>query len=333
MGLQGECVKEYLDKYPKTPSKTLASLIFKENSMLFSTLETVRTRLRYYRGSLGKPNKEKIIDKTHIEYKGELSPFENLPEGMKSYNDWEPIHIQCENALIIADLHAPYHEKEPLQIALEYGKARDIDTIVLLGDIADFYSVSFWEKDPRRRDFNKEREIVVNILTIIRDLFPDTQIIYKVGNHEERYERYLKVKAPELFGIEEFEMKKFLHLDDLNIQVVGDRRILKIARLNLIHGQEFGRTFTSPVNPARGLYLKGKEHALCAHYHQTSHHAENSMNDNFTGCWSIGCLSDMHPDWLPINKWNHGFAIVNKYSDKEFEVFNKKIIEGKVFSG
>lgn len=332
--LKGKTVKHYLAKFQKMPHKTLAAKIYKENTSLFPSAEAVRKSINYYTGTSGKKLRAQLADTRFVESeKRPQNPFSEIPDGITCYDDWSPVNIICEKALVLADLHAPYHDKAALEVALDYGDAEGVDTVVLLGDVADFYSVSFWEKDPRKRDFNRDKDVTIAILNAIRTRFPTAKIIYKIGNHEERYDRYMKVKAPELFGVAEFDLKTILRLDELNIQLIGDRRILKIAKLNLIHGHEFGRTISSPVNPARGLFLKGKEHCIGAHYHQTSHHAENTIGDDFIGCWSVGCICDMHPDWLPINKWNLGFGLVNRYNAREFEVFNKKIIDGKVYSG
>jgi hypothetical protein len=48
-------------------------------------------------------------------------------------------------------------------------------------------------------------------------------------------------------------------------------------------------------------------------------------------CWSIGCLCGLHPEYAPLNKWVHGFAIVHGESeDGYFEVENKRIVEGRI---
>jgi hypothetical protein len=41
--------------------------------------------------------------------------------------------------------------------------------------------------------------------------------------------------------------------------------------------------------------------------------------------WSGGCLSDLHPHYNPINKYNHGFGII-RMGANGFEVENIKII-------
>jgi hypothetical protein len=86
---------------------------------------------------------------------------------------------------------------------------------------------------------------------------------------------------------------------------------------------------TNPVNPARGLYMRAKKTAFCDHYHQSSEHTESSINNDIVTCWSGGCLCGLHPDYLPLNKWNHGFAEI--YNDDDyFTINNRKIINYKL---
>ena len=104
---------------------------------------------------------------------------------------------------------------------------------------------------------------------------------------------------------------------------------MKAGDLNIIHGHEFGGSVFSPVNIARGLFLRGKVSAMQGHNHQSSEHSESNMNGELTTTWSLGCLCELHPAYLPINKWNHGFAIVD-IDGQNFEVRNKRIHKGKI---
>jgi hypothetical protein len=45
----------------------------------------------------------------------------------------------------------------------------------------------------------------------------------------------------------------------------------------------------------------------------------------------VGCLCDLSPDYAIVNRWNHGFAIVDIDEDGSFEVHNHKIIDGRVY--
>lgn len=329
-GVKGQIVTEYLDRWPDTPSLTLAKKVYAENTAVFKDTNNACNIIRYYRGQSGDRDRAKISD-DYVKPVGDRNPFDSLPEGLTDFAEWEPHYVKGENILAIGDVHAPYHHREALQIALEYGQDLEIDSLLILGDFLDFYALSQWEKDPRRRNFVQELRIYREILDAIRQAFPEVEIVYKIGNHEERYERYMKVKAPELLDVEEFQLERVLHLKEYNVVCVSDKRIVKVGKyLNCIHGHEFGRSISSPVNPARGLYLRGKEISLAGHHHQTSQHTEKSMTGDIVSCWSLGCLCDLRPEYLPINKWNHGFATIQRNGNK-FRLDNHRIIDGKVY--
>lgn len=329
--IQGRIVKEYLAKFPDTPSVTLAKKIYKENKTIWETWDSIRSSIRYYRGQNGKRHRIEITDKTYFKPVGKDCPFDSLPEGLTELKDYKPFQITGSRILAFADPHIPYYVKRELGVTIGYGKAMGIDTVLIGGDFIDFYSLSFWQNDPRRRDIANELRTAWTVLDYIRQTFPKAQIVYIRGNHEERLERYLRVKAPELLGYEALELEKMIKAEDYGVDVVPSRHIVKIGKyLHVLHGHEFGRFISTPVNPARTLYLKGKEIAMCFHYHQTSEHNEKSMAEKNIACWSVGGLCDMHPEYMPINKWNYGFAYIEREGDS-FQVENKRIINGKIY--
>jgi len=98
----------------------------------------------------------------------------------------------------------------------------------------------------------------------------------------------------------------------------------------VIHGHEYKNAITSPANPARTFFLRTKDNTAGGHYHQTSEHPEPSIKGKLITCWSIGCLCDLHPKYMPLNKWNNGFAKYERYDENFWHIDNKKIIEGRV---
>ena len=157
-------------------------------------------------------------------------------------------------------------------------------------------------------------------------------MIYKIGNHEERYIRYMKVKAPELLGIPDFDFENVFKLDNYGIELIADKRPIKLNKLFILHGHEYVYSISNPVNPARGLYLRTKENTICGHFHQSSSHSENNIEDEFTTTWSVGHLSEAHPQYMPLNKWNEGFAIIETTGNKLFQVHNYKIIDKEIYT-
>lgn len=326
--------KGYHARFPNHGNQTIAKMMLKEHGALFPSLNAALCSIRRVRGALGNRHRKHGIGETP-KREGSTKPtdaFGLIPEGIRHFKEREPLFIGGPARVgILSDIHLPYHEKTPLLEALRICRKYKPTHLILNGDIADFFSVSFWEKDPRKRDLKNEITTVREFLAVVRRQFKDTEIIYKLGNHEERWERYLRVKAPELIGVADFELEKILHMENHGIRCVSECRPIRVGHLNVIHGHEFRWGIQSPVNPARGFYLRGKECALGGHLHQTSSHNEKSMNDVIISCWSTGCLCDLQPDYSRFNKWNHGFATVDLDKGGMFEVHNYKLINGRAF--
>jgi len=332
--IKGEIVQEYLnhEEWGKLPSLTLARLIYKDNQEVYKSVEDVRSKIRSYRGQYGK-SATIVTHKTekaeHAKALGISNPF-GLPESDE--DEWEPFVLPkaCTRILLLSDIHVPYHNIEAITKAIEYGKEKNINAIVFNGDTIDFYALSRYEKDPRKRRFSEEMELTRQLLQVFRKEFDGVPFYFKLGNHEERYEAYLRTKAPELLGTSEFTLDTLLKFGELGCTLIQDKRIIKAGKLNILHGHEFGRSVFSPVNPARGFYMKAKASVICGHNHQSSEHSENNLEGKVVTTWSTGCLCEMHPQYMPINKWNHGFAYVDVFEDGGFEVENLKIIKGKI---
>jgi predicted phosphodiesterase len=254
-----------------------------------------------------------------------------IPDGERI--DYSPLVLDslAYPILVGADAHVPYHDRRAIETFINRGISIKPKTIILKGDWLDCYQLSKFLRDPKQRSVVEEIAILNGILRVLRLTFPDARIIYKFGNHEERYAHYLMRCAPELFGLKSIQLAELpeLGLAELGIEVVQDRRIIKAGHLHLIHGNEYTGGITAPVNPARSLYLKAKKSAMEGHFHQTSEHTETAINDDVVTCWSIGCLCDLHPQYMPLNKWNHGFAEIME-EDGFFVVRNRLIINGRL---
>jgi predicted phosphodiesterase len=327
---QKQIAEGYVTRFPNTPSLTLAKLIYKENPESFLSVDGARGAVRKVRGTYGADRRHMATAPT--QGPGKYNPFDELPEGLTSLNEWKPHFIQGKKVLHLADVHIPYHDLKAFRLALEYGHSEKIDHLFLNGDFLDFYSLSFFEKDPKQRKFNDELKTAREVLRIMRNAFPAAGITLKLGNHEERYERYMRVKAPELLGVRDFDLENVLRVKDYGVEIVGEKRIVKLGKLHAVHGHEFGKAITAPVNPARGLYNKGKENCIGAHHHQSSNHSETSMDGAVVSTWTVGCLCELHPEYAVLNKWNHGFAVVHIEQDGNFQVDNKKIINGRIYN-
>ena len=227
---------------------------------------------------------------------------------------------------ILSDVHIPYHSEVALKAAVKYCKKRKPDVLLLNGDFADFYTISKHETDPSKRNFGQEIEAVQKGLEWLRSEFPSVRIVFKAGNHEERWQRWLWNSAPEISDFERMTLKEWLDADDYGIEVVTDQRPIMAGRLPVMHGHEMGKGgIAAPVNAARGLFLRTISTMLVGHGHRTSQHVEPDWKHIDTACWSTGCLCLLSPEYARVNKWNYGFAFVTVDAGGAFHVDNMRI--------
>jgi len=251
---------------------------------------------------------------------------------MSTARDWKPYKVYGPaNVLVFSDVHIPYADARAVRTMFGWVKGQRISHVLLNGDIADFYGVSRWETNPLERNFPEEIRKVRKFLASVREKFPKAKIIYKLGNHEERYQKFLWQKAPEFLGLDDVSLPRLLRCDDLDITTIQDKRPILLGRLlTAVHGHEYVFQISNPVNAARGLFLRAKSHVIGGHFHQSSQHTERAITQKVIGAWSVGCLCDLHPEYRPLNNWNHGFAMVQITKTGGFTVQNYTIIDGKV---
>lgn len=332
--LARDAIWALLDRFPEAGSHTLAAIAIKENPLLFKDKEVARDSIRYYRGVRGDKNRAECANKDRFRKGNTGNPFGAIPQSTNPFDhEWTQFVIPGPlKALILSDIHLPFHDRNALLAALNAGKQFGADLVVLNGDTIDCHAVSKWEKDPRKRNFPNELSVTDDFLFTLRENFPKARIIFKHGNHEERWESYMRCKAPECLGVEEFNLANLLHLAQHGIEEVREKRLIKVGQLNVLHGHEYRFAISNPVNPARGLFLRAKAHALCGHFHQKSEHSEKTVDGRNIGTWSTGCLCNLHQDYAPYNNWSTGFALSSVASDGKFEMLNRFIgSDGRVY--
>lgn len=107
---------------------------------------------------------------------------------------------RVQKIVFVTDAHVPYQDTVAMKLLHKAIRKLRPDILCVLGDFADFYSVSAHDKSPDRRICLAEE-----VRAVRRELsrFEKLKIKRKIfisGNHENRLERYIASKAPELFG-------------------------------------------------------------------------------------------------------------------------------------
>ncbi len=324
-----DLAKAYRDQYGMDmPTLKLARIMYRENQLLFNDLEAARYALRYIEGK-GSGKRVKKNDPKYIIPERVKNPY-NLPDSDEK--EYLPYVISgVKRIVILTDIHLPYHNIEALTGAIKYAKDQKPDAILLNGDTIDCHTISRFIKDPKARDFKGELDAFKSFMNVLDNQL-GCKVYFKLGNHEVRYQNFLYQKAGELLGIEEFEFENILKARAKGIEIIGDKTVMKLNKLNGIHGHEYIGGISAPVNTARGLYLRGKVSAFQGHTHQHSSHTEVDMNGKTVTTYSIGCLCELHPSYMPLNKWGHGMAVVDlDPNGEDYEFRNHVIIKGKVY--
>ena len=274
---------------------------------------------------------KKLSQKESTPPESPITPIDivDIPEPLYA-NGREPYEIKGYARIgVINDVHFPYHDPTAVRTALRALYRYEIDMLILNGDIVDFYSISFWERRASERNLQLERELILRAFDAIRKAFPDAKIIYKEGNHEERLQRYLNRKAPELAEVEELKVENFLKLKDFGIEYVRDKRRIQAGELQIIHGHEY-RSYAS-VNIAISYLRKAFGNIMLGHFHKKQEDTKKTINDELVGAWIVGCLCDLKPDYAPQNEWTHGFAFIELQDNGHFSVKNHLIQGEEVF--
>jgi predicted phosphodiesterase len=321
---QGKYISGLVRKFPDTPTMTLAKKAYKERPEYFADVEAARYLIRRRRGAAGDSRRKEAIVPI---VERPRNPFDSIPKSHKV--DRKPFEIKATSILGLFDVHIPYHDVDCLKLALQYGVDNKVDCILIGGDLLDCHQLSDFVKDARKRKFSEELQDVRMFFSVLRETFPQAKIYYKIGNHEERYWRFMAVKAPELLDVDAFSFEALTHCDKYGVVTISGRTKINVGKLSIFHGHEFGKSTFSPVNVARGLYMRAKASAVCGHSHQTSEHTERDVNDKMVTTWSVGCLCELSPDYAPYNKWNHGFIHITT-SGTDFNVRNFRIHKGKI---
>lgn len=324
-------VLEALEMFPESTTNSIAHYLQQRYPIDFDNFEAARTIVRAYRGEKKNVKPLIITAERSAEMRKQAVKRFSLPKS--DYHSIPDFHVpkSATRGLILCDIHIPYQDNKALRAALDYGLSYKPNFIYLNGDIMDVYQLSRFNKDRTLRDFPGELELTQAFLQMLKNEF-NCPIYFKIGNHEERYQHYLQLKAPELLGIPEFELKNLLHFSEYNVTEIKSRQRAHIGKLPINHGHEFGKQIFSPVNPARGLFLKTKHTGVIGHHHVPSQHSEKTIIDKYLVTWSIGCLCGLSPEYLPVNNWQHGFATIEVEPTGQFHFHNHRILEGVVYS-
>jgi predicted phosphodiesterase len=202
--------------------------------------------------------------------------------------------------IVLSDIHFPYQDDKALKAVYKFLEQHPVDTIILNGDILDFYDVSSFDKDPSRiNSLQKEIDMANKFFSQLRKRHSG-RIIFIGGNHDaDRLERYLK-KHPELYSLNALKIDRILNLNEYGIDFYRDE--FRLGSLKIIHG-DMVRKFSAYT--ARGELEKHDTSGISGH------------------CFSEDVEVLTPTGWIPIIDVNVGDTVGTINKDTQAFEFNK----------
>jgi hypothetical protein len=229
-----EMARQLVRRHPTHPARSLARRLVEEANGAI-TLEQARYRIRAQLGQSGKRGKPAAK-------RAARKPGQGVAMPPSKAEKWEPYVLETTGIVgILSDIHVPFHSEVALQAAVGHFKTVGIDALILNGDTCDFYTISRWIKDPKKRDFRGEITAATQLLAWLRQEFPGVPIVFKAGNHEERWRHWLWQHAPEISDDPRMGLDQWLDFAEHGIELVEDQRPIMCGELPVLHGHEKGK--------------------------------------------------------------------------------------------
>ena len=244
-------------------------------------------------------------------------------------------NIKPKKVMVTGDYHIPHIDDKAYSLMKSYAKDYKPNVFVINGDLVDFYTLSFWDKNPERKyDLITEIKQAKEILTDIRKTVGNKcEIYYLNANHEVRLRRYLSKQAPELYALDELKIQNLFGLKNNDIKFIDadedywkqTNGHLKISDMVIMHGDNrLNGASTSKYSgySVKNTILNGMQsNVIQNHVHRLALFHHTTAYGNYIGI-EAGCLCEK----VGTANWQQGF-ITFEYDNKGS--FNHQLIHIK----
>ena len=225
--------------------------------------------------------------------------------------------MKTERTVIANDFHGKFRDRIACKLLFGFIRREKPDRVILNGDIGDFYTISRFIKDPRRKwDLQDECDDVVKLLKQIRACAPKAKIVYIEGNHEARLRTFLNGTSPALASIRDLQLESLLHLKSLGIKyIAGDNQKAKerdrggmwLGDLFVYHGclirAKAGYT-------AHAELAKNGCSGISGHSHRDGKAPIRNRNGQFCW-WENFCMCQLDAEYITgVADWTQGWSMV-----------------------
>lgn len=247
--------------------------------------------------------------------------LKSIPKGISEKVSNYKLDYSIKRIGIIADLHVPYHSEKVLKEQIKYFQSKKINCLIIDGDFLDFYQISRFLKNPKNPDIQLELDYGLAILTVLRKCFPKVKIIYKLGNHDARLQKFIYSHS-ELLNLRCLNLENLLELEKNKIELVREKQLIEFGNYIIGHGDEIS---AGGVNPARLTMLKQPGNIIFGHLHRVDEFQIRNRKEEILKSYSIGCSCQLYPDYWQHNNWHNGLCYCEKQKNGEIKVENIRL--------
>lgn len=252
--------------------------------------------------------------------------------------------MKPQSRIQLSDCHFPFHDDALLQVFLKQVKSLKPDGIDIIGDVLDCYTLSRFDKNPRRKtEVQHEADMARLFLEDLRAAAGDRcDIRFIEGNHENRLERMLWSSAKPLASIRNLSIPALLGLDrpmiredntvaeSLGIRYYAPKNPYKIGDLYFLHGdvtrkQNFskspgGRAAADVAKAVGGSVLMG-------HTHQMGYSAFRTW-ERLLESYEIGCVVRYDLEYIVgVPPWTQGWSVTTFLASGRHQVEFVRVVE------
>ena len=219
------------------------------------------------------------------------------------------------NILSLTDWHVPFHDHKALIAAFKFCETLQ-PQILVIHELHDFYTLSRFDKDPKRLDsLQDEIDQVGKYLELLRNMCPYSRILLLKSNHLDRLRKYLWRQAPALSSLRVLRTPTLLELSRFNVEYMDD---FIYKGFLFKHGdmarKDSGLTARAEFQKEGMSGASGHTHRLAAHYRRT-------RGGEYVWLES-GCLCRLDPEYIEgTADWQHGVSLVSFRNDVSKKFF------------
>lgn len=193
-----------------------------------------------------------------------------------------------KTTLIIPDCHHPYVDDKAWALLLKVARAVKPTSLVIMGDFGDFVSVTSHAKSAKQRMISLSDELFAcnQALSELDELEIEKKF-FIMGNHEDRIDRYINERCPEMHGLMGTNIYEALRLKDRSYQYVSYRDHVYHDGIWYTHD-----TGTAGINAHRSSLHRYQNHVVIGHTHRMGFEAKRTLHGKPIMGFMPGWLGD-----------------------------------------